>query len=33
MVFLNIADVPKDEMTKLARGAEDPEVILNRFRD
>lgn len=31
LVFLNIADVPKDEILKLARGAEDPEMILNRF--
>lgn len=33
LVFLKIADVPKDEIMKLARGAEDPETILNRFRD
>ena len=31
LVFLKIADVPKDEILKLARGAEDPEMILNRF--
>ena len=31
LVFLRIADVPKDEILKLARGAEDPEKILNRF--
>lgn len=31
LVFLTIADVPKDEILKLARGAEDPEKILNRF--
>ena len=31
LVFLRIADVPKDEILKLARGAEDPEMIMNRF--
>lgn len=31
LVFLNISDVPKDEILKLARGAENPEKILDRF--
>lgn len=31
LVFLNISDVPKEEILKLARGAEDPEKIMDRF--